>query len=116
MTEETKQPETTNTTETNTVVTVDLAAKGPDQTVVTTITQSDDVDNNQQEPVALEDWQQRLLDEMSELEDRITKANAFVVKLDRDSIDYRQLQNQIAAMREYRQALGIRIERLVPDL
>lgn len=115
MPEETKQAETTTQSQTTPVVVgVDLAAEGADETVTMQVTQSDDV-GDQQETVVLEDWQQRLLDEMSELEERITKANAFVITLDRDSVDYRQLQNQIAAMREYRQALGLRIERLVPQ-
>lgn len=91
-------------------------------TVETTKTEPTDVVNTNipevpkeevKSEVTLEDWQQRLLDEQSELEERIRKASNFVVTLDRDSIDYRQLQNQISAMREYYQALGLRVERLV---
>jgi len=114
MPEETKQVDTVNKTEPTTVVTVDPALEGAEETVTMQVTQSDDV-GDQESPVVLEDWQQRMLDEMSELEERIIKANAYVVNLDRDSIDHRQLQNQIQAMREYRQALGLRIARLVPQ-
>jgi hypothetical protein len=113
MPEQTKQPETTPQTETTKVVGVDLAAEGTDQTVTLQVTQSDDVGDQQQESV-LEDWQQRMLDESAQLDDRIQKATTYVLTLDRDSVDYRQLQHQIQAMREYRQALGIRIARLVP--
>lgn len=115
MPEETKQVDTVNKTEPTTVVTVDPAFKSAEETVQLTVTESNNAETNQQETIVLEDWQQRMLDEMSELEDRIIKANGYLLTLDRDSIDYRELQNQVQAMREYRQALGKRIARLVPQ-
>ncbi len=115
MPEKTEPTNTVEKTEPTTVIAVDPALEGAEETVTTTVTQTTEDVVSQQEPeVVLEDWQQRMLDEMSELEERLAKANAYVATLDRDSIDYRQLQNQIQAMREYRQALGVRIARLVP--
>lgn len=103
-------PEDKPVTEATDKVVVNQPEVTTTETVNTELKKSQEVTKPE---VTLEPWQQRLLDEQSELEERIRKAFDFAVTLDRDSIDYRQLQNQIEAMRGYYQALGLRVERLV---
>ena len=58
-------------------------------------------------------WQDRVINEKAELDERIVKLDAFIVSPDfwrLKTIDARLLQEQVVAMRCYSLALGKRID------